>query len=100
DPNQMRVESGPEQGWIDRPGGVFLRRADLMPPEDVLLLRATARAVMDGDEGELSQQLVRQATGYARLPEIRKAKATKPEPAAPAVPAAPPDLESFNGLGG
>ena len=28
------VESGPEQAWIDRPGGVFLRRADLMPAED------------------------------------------------------------------
>ena len=28
------VESSPEQSWIDRPGGVFLRRADLMPPED------------------------------------------------------------------
>ena len=28
------VESGPEQSWVDRPGGVFLRRADLMPPED------------------------------------------------------------------
>ena len=97
---QMMVESGPEQGWIDRLGGVFLRRADLMPPEDVLLLRATARAVMDGDEGELSQQLVRQATGYARLPDFRKARTTKPEPASPAVPAAPPDLESFNGFGG
>src|SRR4029453_463532 len=56
---QQMVEGGPEQSWIDRPGGVFLRRADLMPPEDQLLLRAAARAVMDGEEGPLSQQLVR-----------------------------------------
>ncbi len=56
---QQMVESGPEQAWIDRPGGVFLRRTDLMPAEDQLLLRATARAVMDGAEGGLSQQLVR-----------------------------------------
>ncbi len=26
---QQMVESGPEQAWIDRPGGVFLRRTDL-----------------------------------------------------------------------
>ena len=44
---QQMLESGPEQGWVDRPGGVFLRRADLMTPDDRILLRATARAVLD-----------------------------------------------------
>ena len=58
---QQMVESGPEQAWMDRPGGVFMRRADLMPAEDQLLLRAAARAVMDGAEGGLNQQLVRPA---------------------------------------
>ncbi len=53
------VMSGPEQSWIDKPGGVFLRRADLIPPEDQTLLSAAARAVMDGGEGGLHQQLVR-----------------------------------------
>ena len=33
---------------MDQPGGVFLRRADLMPPEDRTLLRAAARAIMEG----------------------------------------------------
>src|SRR5207237_8651641 len=37
------VESGPEQAWVDRAGGVFLRRADLLPPEDRRLLPAAAR---------------------------------------------------------
>jgi cyclic beta-1,2-glucan synthetase len=32
-----------ESGLIDRPGGVFLRRADVLKPEDVALLRAMAR---------------------------------------------------------
>ena len=54
---QRLVESGPEQGWIDKPGGVFLRRADLMPPEDQLLLRAAARVVMDAADGGLRNQL-------------------------------------------
>ena len=76
---QQMVESGPEQAWIDRPGGVFLRRTDLMPAEDQLLLRATARAVMDGAEGGLAQQLVRPEASHARLPE--PIRVTPPSPA-------------------
>jgi len=98
---QQIVESGPEQAWIDRPGGVFLRRADLMPAEDQLLLRAAARAVMDGTEGGLNQQLVRPTASYARLPQQRPTGARKPPPAPTiTLPAPPPELESFNGLGG
>ena len=37
------VRSSSEGGFIDRPGGVFVRRTDTMPPEDVALLHATAR---------------------------------------------------------
>jgi cyclic beta-1,2-glucan synthetase len=97
---QQMVESGPEQGWIDKPGGVFLRRADLISPEDQLLLRAAARAVMNGAEGGLVQQLVRPAS-YEALPEdVRK----DVEPQAAPIPAPTPtpgsDLELFNGLGG
>ena len=51
---QAMVENGPEQAWIDRPGGVFLRRSDLMPPEDQLLLRAAARAVERDDAAAAS----------------------------------------------
>ena len=97
---QQMVESGPEQAWIDRPGGVFLRRADLMPAEDQLLLRATARAVMDGPAGRLTQQLVRPAASYTRLPEPIQIKAPQTSPGPAPVPPPPPDLESFNGLGG
>ena len=53
------VESGPEQAWQDRPGGVFIRRVDLMPLEDQQLLRAVARVVMEGTDGGLAEQLKR-----------------------------------------
>ena len=53
------IESGPEQGWVDKPGGVFLRRADLMSADDQLLLRAAARVVMDAADGDLRNQLTR-----------------------------------------
>ena len=97
---QQMVESGPEQAWIDRPGGVFLRRTDLMPAEDQLLLRASARAVMDGAEGGLAQQLVRPAASYTRLPGAIRVAPPPPSAAALTPPAALPELESFNGLGG
>jgi hypothetical protein len=58
------IETSPEQGWVDRPGGVFLRRADLMPPEDQTLLEAVARVVMDGVDGNLRQQLKRPQIPY------------------------------------
>ena len=53
------VENSPDQGWIDRPGGVFVRRADLMPEEDRTLLRATARVEMVAADGALREQLKR-----------------------------------------
>src|SRR5262249_33433016 len=69
---QQMVESGPEHGWLDHPGGFFLRRADLMPPEDQLLLRAAARAVMDGATGGLHQQLSRPQFPYEPPPAVAR----------------------------
>ena len=47
------VESGPEQAWIDGRAASSCGAADLMTAEESLLLRAAARAVMDGVDGEL-----------------------------------------------
>jgi cyclic beta-1,2-glucan synthetase len=95
---QQMVESGPELPWIDRPGGVFLRRADVIPPEDQLLLRATARAVLDGADGGLHQQLVRPQVPFEPLPE-QAAERPSPDPG-PSAPVRAIDLELFNGVGG
>ena len=65
---QRLVDSSPEQVWIDKPGGIFLRRSDLMPSEDQLLLRAAARAVMDAEDGPLRNQLTRSQAPYAAGP--------------------------------
>jgi len=56
---QRMAESGPSHSWLDRPGGVFLRRADTMTPADRTLLRAVARAIIDGARGNLEAQLRR-----------------------------------------
>jgi cyclic beta-1,2-glucan synthetase len=49
-----------ESGMADRPGGVFIRRSDLVPPEDLLMLRATARVHVPCD-GRSLHRIVRAA---------------------------------------
>ena len=43
------VLASSESGFVDRPGGVFIRRADLLKPEDVELLYSIARIQVDCD---------------------------------------------------
>jgi cyclic beta-1,2-glucan synthetase len=96
---QSMVESSPERPWLDQKGGVFLRRADIIEPEDQLLLRATARAVMEGTTGGLHQQLTRPPTQIEPPP----AAPRHAPPRSPAAGAPMPDgsaLEYFNGIGG
>ena len=96
---QEMVVSGPEQSWIDKPGGVFLRRADLIPAEDQVLLTAAARAVMDGGEGSLHQQLVRPQVPFEPLPS-RTVRAPEPAVEHRRAAGSVANLEAFNGLGG
>ena len=48
------VETSAARGLIDRRGGVFVRRTDGMPDEDVTLLLTVAHAVLDGALPDLS----------------------------------------------
>ncbi len=43
------VMASSESALLDRPGGVFIRRADLLKPEDITLLHAMARIQVDCD---------------------------------------------------
>ncbi|CAN5514526.1 glucoamylase family protein [soil metagenome] len=98
---QRLVERSPESQWIDRPGGVFLRRADLMPAEDQLLVRAAARVMMDGANGGLKQQLSRASVPITPEPtRTRVSEAVEPTAPVEASPLPAPDLEHFNGFGG
>jgi cyclic beta-1,2-glucan synthetase len=85
------------QGLQDRPGGVFLRRADIMPEADRILLHAVARVVVVTERGLLQDQLERPAIEEP-LPAAfvpRLAPQSYPEPTV-----ALPELTFFNGLGG
>ncbi len=45
---QQAVETSPARGLMDQRGGVFLRRAEGLPEEDLSLILTVARAVVDG----------------------------------------------------
>jgi cyclic beta-1,2-glucan synthetase len=96
------VESSPENAFVDKPGGVFIRRADLMSADDQILLRAAARVAMDADEGPLRNQLVRPRVPFV----LGASRSETSEPRSPIGAAAQSatlpfgDPEFFNGSGG
>ena len=91
------VRSSASAALQDKPGGVFLRRSDLIPEADRILLHAVARVVIVPERGELSEQLVRRMSEEALPPTfVPRAPSRKyPEPSFVA-----PELAFFNGLGG
>ncbi len=51
------VMASTEGGLVDKPGGVMLRRRDLIPPDDLAVLRATARVHVVCDGLRLAEML-------------------------------------------
>ena len=78
-------------------GEVYVLRADVLPAEDLGLLRAAARVVILASRGTLAEQVVRlQRTRPGPVPHpAGTIRVTPPTTAAPDL-----DLEFFNGLGG
>ena len=85
------------QALQDKPGGVYLRRADQIPDADRILLHAVARVVIVAERGTLQEQIERTRTQEPLPPSLapQLAPQTYPEPTI-----APPELSFFNGLGG
>ena len=59
------VLASTEGGGLDHPGGVFVRRVDLLAPDVLLMLRATARVIVPCDGRSLGRML-EQLTGRGR----------------------------------
>jgi cellobiose phosphorylase len=60
------VTAGREAPTIDRPGGVYVRHADQIAPEDRVLLMAVARAVFSDQRGTLAEQLAHSVRSAGR----------------------------------
>jgi cyclic beta-1,2-glucan synthetase len=81
---------------VDQPGGVFLRSADIIPAEDLTLLRTVASAVMVAARGNLPQQL-----GVSlEAPELPGPIASKRDPRDPSAALPFMELPYFNSIGG
>ncbi|MCW5558524.1 MAG: cyclic beta 1-2 glucan synthetase, partial [Verrucomicrobiae bacterium] len=51
------ILAGLEMPQLDKPGGIFVRRLDQLPPEDRLLLQAAARVVLSDEQGTFAEQV-------------------------------------------
>ncbi|HET8646415.1 MAG TPA: carbohydrate-binding protein, partial [Vicinamibacteria bacterium] len=90
------LDDGPWRSWKHRPGGAYLLRGERMTEAERILLLTVARAVLNGDRGELANQLDRP---HPALP----AREPLPPPSPPSAPARAPEvppLSFANGLGG
>jgi cellobiose phosphorylase len=92
--------AGIEASMLDKPGGVFVRAAEQMVPDDRLLMQAVARIMISDRLGGFAEQLEQRAR--RRLPRTRVPE-IPPLPTPPATAVADEshrDLLFFNGLGG
>ena len=92
------IAAGIEAHVIDRPGGIFVRRAEQIADDDRILLQSVARAIISDRRGSLVEQLTRRAPVEVRVPRLVPTRNHQGD----ASPAAPParELILFNGLGG
>ena len=97
--NQLRrmVEAYSQLTGTDRAGGVFLRPAAQIPPDDRALLLTTARVTLIAARGSLAQQLGTPTQSVTLPPALTKNTPFSEEPSAP-LPFM--ELSYFNSLGG
>ncbi|WP_226856197.1 GH36-type glycosyl hydrolase domain-containing protein [Acidithiobacillus thiooxidans] len=91
------IHAGPEAQVIDKPGGVFLRRAEELSEEDRVLFQTVARIILTDSADSLLEQVER------RVPRDHFPAPLNPQ-SPPAVetiqPLLPRERIFFNGLGG
>jgi cyclic beta-1,2-glucan synthetase len=81
---------------LNQPGGIFLRTADTMPPEDLSLLFSVARVVLVAARGPIGMQLANVPATPALAPRLQFT--LRPEEPSRDLPFM--ELPYFNGLGG
>ena len=92
------IGSGIEANVIDRPGGIFVRLAEQIAPEDRSLLQAVARAILSDNRGGLAEQIRRRELLEPQIPRLAATRSYQAEASSPALPH--DELILFNGFGG
>jgi cyclic beta-1,2-glucan synthetase len=89
------TRSSDARDLIDRPGGVFLRKADHLSDDDRTLLLAAARVVLHGERGPLGSQIDVLERSRPLPPRLLRHARPRPAQAFP-----DGELQFFNGVGG
>jgi cellobiose phosphorylase len=95
------IAAGIEANLTDRPGGIFVRAAEQMSPEDRTLFQTVARIIITDTQGSLKDQANRHQARDAREMPPQLVLAPRPPAQRLHEPALPQhQLQFFNGLGG
>jgi cyclic beta-1,2-glucan synthetase len=94
---QLAVRTSGAQALLDTRGGIFIRRSDMMPEPERILLHAVARVVIVSERGSLEDQLTWRPVEETAPPPFQPRMAVQnyPEPSL-----ALPKVSFFNGIGG
>lgn len=74
------IETSLSHPWLDRPGGIFVRRRDLISPVDYLLFETVARVILRSDVGDLADQLNLSARHVPAIGARTRRRAPTPSP--------------------
>ena len=91
------INGGPEAQMIDKPGGVFVRRAEELTEDERVLLQTVSRIVFSDTADTLTEQVDRRVAGERAADRFEP---KQPIPAEPVYPLAPRERVFVNGLGG
>lgn len=91
------ISSGIEAPLLEKAGGIFVRRIEQVPREDMLLLQAAARIVLSDELGTLNKQLQSLNISELKIPSFQPTHSVSPRIEKP-LPSR--DLIFKNGLGG
>ena len=96
------IAAGTEAYAVDRPGGIFVSRAEQMSDEDRILMQTVARAILTDSAGPLADQIERRGRVRPSVPSFTPTRLRRIEPVISPVISTRPrrDLIFFNGLGG
>ena len=92
------IAAGVEAQVMDRPGGIFVRRAEQISDEDRILVQSVARAIITDSRGTLTEQVNRRGAIEVRVPRVTPTKTYRADSLPMEV--ARDDLLLANGIGG
>ena len=80
------ISSGMEAQMLDQRGGIFVRRLEQIPHDDLVLLQAVARMVLDDEKGSLLQQMEYRSVLEPVIPALQTTRQRPENDAPPPLP--------------